>query len=101
MARKCTPLCPYFKCLKNALIIKNINGKKVAWCTWVNDYCKGYKCNYAACKIHALMPDGTCALTVPKRRRKSIEEEALENDELSKIEKKLKKKINKKFQDFY
>lgn len=70
---QCSPTCPLFRCAKKALIIKLVDGKPVAWCTWVNDYCIGYKCQYASCSIRYLLPDGRCLAAV-KSSEKSEDE---------------------------
>ncbi|RLF13845.1 MAG: hypothetical protein DRJ66_07110 [Thermoprotei archaeon] len=91
MPKKCDPRCPYFRCLKKSLkfvtkdgrilpprAIANINPTTVEpWCMWANDVCSGYRCKYVNCIKHALLPDGTCALSVRTRTTgRSIEEEA-------------------------
>jgi len=93
LPRKCDPRCPYFRCLKKALKFITKDGRILspravsalnldpssveAWCTWANDKCSGYRCKYANCIKHALLPDGTCALSVRTRTvSRSIEEEA-------------------------
>jgi len=71
-----------------------MGGKNIAWCTWVNDPCKGYKCTYALCLAHAMLPDGTCTLLSPKKapKRRSLEEEILEEErKFASIERKLRK----------
>ena len=80
MVETCSPLCPFraFVCTKKALIIRRESG--LAFCAWTGDECIGYKCQFAACAKHALLPDGTCGMVLrlaEKRRSPSIEEEAL------------------------
>ncbi len=95
----CTPVCPYraFECLKNALIYRRRGKRIVAFCTWIGDECIGYKCQFASCKRHALLPDGTCKLKLervqPRRGGEfSIEEEALREEQLyGKLRDKLKR----------
>ena len=70
---QCSPSCPLFRCAKRALIIKLVDGKPVAWCTWVNDYCIGYKCQYASCVNRYLLPDGRCLAAI-KSSEKSEDE---------------------------
>ena len=110
----CNPGCRFFRCAKNALTIKPVkalpNGEEllrrqrelygntppvIFYCSWVNDVCIGYKCNYAACAKNAILPDGRCGLTARRRRRKtrSLEQEALEEEEeFEEIEAMLKRK---------
>ncbi len=96
MVSKCTPICPFraFVCTKRALSIRKRGIDLVAFCSWTGDECTGYKCQFALCTRHALLPDGTCRLTIKTRqvRRPSIEEEALKIEhELSTLKGKLKK----------
>ncbi|MDK6028443.1 hypothetical protein QPL79_03615 [Ignisphaera sp. 4213-co] len=70
---QCAPTCPLFRCGKRALIIKLVDGRPTAWCSWVNDYCIGYKCQYASCSMRYLLPDGRC-LFVVKGSEKSEDE---------------------------
>ena len=75
----CTPLCPFrsFYCTKRALVIKK-GSRPEAWCAWIGDKCIGYRCQFASCTRHALMPDGRCKLLVRResRRERPLEEEA-------------------------
>ena len=100
MVKKCIPLCPHFKCAKGALTYKVIRGRKMAFCRWAGDLCKGHRCNFAICERHALLPDGTCGLTITvKRRSRSIEEEAqVLEEEYSAIRDKLKRLGLEKFE---
>lgn len=93
---KCTPLCPFraFYCAKRSLSIRKGRGRLNAWCSWIGDTCIGYRCQFATCTRHALLPDGTCKFLAgePRRRRVSIEEEALKMErEMIGIRNKLKK----------
>ncbi len=85
---KCNPLCPYFRCLNNALttLRKPSHGRmhRVAYCRWIGDECIGGSCQYASCTLKALLPDGSCLYAKEKSVRK--EEESLES-----MEKELKK----------
>ncbi len=76
----CNPLCPLFKCTRGALFIvnKSYRGKiiKEAYCRLSGDKCVGYECQYAGCRINALLPDGKCAKAL-ERRYKSVSEEEL------------------------
>ena len=93
MPKKCNPICNYFQCSKHAKFIKNVNGRKIVYCKWIKDKCIGYKCQYAICLKHALLPDGICALSIRTAyREKSIEEEAKELErEMVKLKDKFKK----------
>jgi len=48
-----------------------------AYCLWLQDECMGYQCKYAACKVHALLPNGVCNLktghTIKKQTGKQKE----------------------------
>lgn len=80
---KCNPLCPYFKCLNNALTIlrKPSHGRmhRVAYCRWIGDECIGGSCQYASCALKALLPDGSCLYA--KERMSQKEEESIESME--------------------
>ncbi len=98
---ECTPVCPFkaFVCHKNALIYRRRGKRIIAFCTWIGDECIGYRCQFAGCSRHALLPDGKCKLKLqkvsPKTERKeiSIEEEAdiMEKQVYGKIKDKLRK----------
>jgi hypothetical protein len=60
LGTQCNPSCPLFRCAKRALMVKLVNGKPVAWCSWVNDVCIIHKCQYASCTARYLLPDGRC-----------------------------------------
>ncbi|MGB9730022.1 MAG: hypothetical protein ACP5GU_04890 [Thermoprotei archaeon] len=111
---KCIPICPHFKCAKKALIIKRpeqlFNGAKYAetqkkmygqlignlvyFCTWANDVCIGYRCNYAICEKRAFTPNGLCGLGQrPVTKFQDIEQIAKHQDrEISRATSLLKKK---------
>jgi len=75
----CNPLCPLFKCMRGALFVHNkpYRGKMVkeALCRLTGDKCVGYECQYAGCKINALLPDGKCAKALEKKYKSVSEEE--------------------------
>ncbi len=77
--KQCSPLCPYFKCAKNALVIATrfYRGKprKVAICRWTGDLCIGYRCQYAYCVKRAMLPDGTCGLEAREVRFRDLLED--------------------------
>ncbi|MCS7111947.1 MAG: hypothetical protein N3D82_03530 [Ignisphaera sp.] len=73
----CSPSCPLFKCSKRVLIVNLINGKPTPYCSWVNDNCIGYKCQYAMCTVRYLLPDGKCLSAIrtePKSEDEFIKE---------------------------
>lgn len=76
---KCNPLCPFFRCGKNALRIRTerYRGRpiRVAWCEWIGDKCIGPSCKFASCAKNALLPDGRCAFALEKRRIRDFEED--------------------------
>ncbi len=88
LGKQCNPLCPFFKCSKNALVVVNkvVKGhvQKVAMCRWIGDQCLGVKCQFAFCERRALLPDGTCAFAIRFRESgdeflKEVEKESLDN----------------------
>jgi len=98
---KCNPLCPHFNCLNNALTIvrKPSHGKmhRVAYCRWIGDECIGGSCQYAACTLKALLPDGTCLYAKEKQQRETriedLEKElAAEEETMSRVERLMRKK---------
>ena len=85
---RCNPLCPFFKCSKNALVVVNrvVKGhvQKVAMCRWIGDQCLGSRCQFAYCERRALLPDGKCAFAVRFKGSgdefmKELEKESLDN----------------------
>jgi hypothetical protein len=76
---KCNPLCPLFVCTRNALFIANkpIKGRivKTAQCRLTGGDCIGGECQYASCKINALLPDGRCAKALEKKFSRPPDEE--------------------------
>lgn len=101
---RCNPLCPYFRCLNNALttLRKPSHGRmhRVAYCRWIGDECIGGSCQYASCALKALLPDGSCLYAKEKGGRRG-EEESLESmerelrkeeEEMSKVEKLMKRR---------
>ena len=99
---RCNPLCPYFRCLNNALTVvrKPSHGRmqRVAYCRWIGDECIGGSCQYASCALKALLPDGTCLYAKEKGQRKEEELEDIERElkreeeELSKAERLMKRR---------
>ena len=98
VARKCNVLCPFFRCSRRAKIIRQRSRKKVVICSLTNDSCIGSKCNFAFCAKHALLPNGTCALSIKQKRTRDIEDEAAlldrEYDELRDKLKRLGKDVD-------
>lgn len=76
---KCNPLCPFFQCSRGALLVlsKPIRGKpmKVAQCRLTGGNCINGECQYAGCRLNALLPDGRCAKALEKKVRQQSEEE--------------------------
>lgn len=76
---RCSPLCPFFMCGRGALLITNkmIRGRvsKVAQCRMTGENCLGGECQYAGCKLNALLPDGRCAKALEKKTRQISEED--------------------------
>lgn len=103
---KCNQLCMLFWCGKRAYQIRrDPSGRKFVFCTWIGDECIGASCQYASCKNHYLLPDGSCAWV---KQKKVEETEAEKEDEFivrdllddkakSLISKKLGKKIKDEF----
>jgi hypothetical protein len=98
---RCNPLCPYFRCLKNALTIvrKPVHGRiqQIPYCRWIGDECIGGSCQYASCALKALLPDGTCLFAKEKEaketRLEDIEREIrAEEEAMSKVERLMKRK---------
>ncbi|WP_202945691.1 hypothetical protein [Thermogladius calderae] len=76
---KCNPLCPLFKCTRNALFVttKSYRGKtfRVAMCRLTGGECIGGECQYASCRLNALLPDGKCAKALEKKVKPVSDEE--------------------------
>ncbi|MET1101617.1 MAG: hypothetical protein ABWW69_03970 [Pyrodictiaceae archaeon] len=98
---RCNPLCPYFRCLNNALVVirKQQYGKihKAPFCRWIGDECMGGSCQYASCALKALLPDGRCLFAVEKSRKEEgieeIERELIKEErEMSKIGRLMKRR---------
>ncbi len=99
---RCNPLCPYFRCLNNALTIvrRPSHGRmiRVAYCRWIGDECIGGSCQYASCAAKALLPDGTCLFAKEKEsgketRLEDLEKELMkEEEEMSKVERLMKRR---------
>ncbi len=101
-SRKCYPLCRHFRCSKNALVVvtKYFRGRprKEAVCRWVGDNCSGPECQYAYCEKRALLPDGTCGLSMMQRRhaRKDMLREIEEADLGIDVKEIVKKRFGKR-----
>ncbi|MEB3844285.1 MAG: hypothetical protein LRS48_01220 [Desulfurococcales archaeon] len=83
---KCNPLCPFFRCSRNALRIttEQFKGRiiRVPFCSWIGDKCIGAQCRFAYCEKKAMLPDGRCAFAVGKKREeKDFEEDLREIEE--------------------
>ncbi|MEM4794856.1 MAG: hypothetical protein QW111_03045 [Ignisphaera sp.] len=90
----CNPMCPLFRCTKKALMVKLINGKPTAFCTWVNDTCISYKCQYSSCSQRYLLPDGKCLAATKSDTQK--EDMFLKELERSEDNKNLKNLLSRK-----
>ena len=82
---KCNPLCPFFRCAKNALriTVEQYKGKniRVPFCSWIGDKCIGAQCRFAYCEKKAMLPDGRCAFAVKRVSSKDFEEDLREIEE--------------------
>jgi hypothetical protein len=78
---KCNPLCPLFRCGKDALFIVNkpIKGRilRVAQCRLTGGDCINGECQYAGCRINSLLPDGRCVKALEKRISRLSDEELI------------------------
>jgi len=96
LSAECTPQCPFraFKCTKNALVIRRRRDRLEPLCEWTGDRCIGWRCQFAVCMRHALLPDGTCSLLLErKERRPPIDEEAaMLRSEYADLQRKLKRR---------
>ncbi len=98
---KCNPLCPFFRCGKNALVIVNrvVKGhvQKAAMCRWIGDQCLGAKCQFAYCERKALLPDGRCAFAVKFKDSGDAFMKELEQSEVdNKVRNLLSRKVGRK-----
>ncbi|KSW11781.1 hypothetical protein CF15_02945 [Pyrodictium occultum] len=98
---RCNPLCPHFRCLNNALTVvrKPVHGRmqRAAYCRWIGDECIGGACQYAACTLKALLPDGTCLYAREKRQKEAgtedLEKELeAEEEAMQRVERLMRKK---------
>ena len=64
----CSPDCSLFRCARKALIRR---GRR-AWCAYTNDFCVGYKCNYAVCVRNRLLNNGVCGFSLRRRPEELI-----------------------------
>ena len=76
---KCNPLCPLFKCNRNAFFVINkpFRGRamKTAQCRLTGSDCIGGECQYASCGINSLLPNGKCAKALEKKTSHISDEE--------------------------
>jgi hypothetical protein len=101
----CSPLCPYFRCSKKALLIttEHYRGQpiKEAYCRWIGDKCIGAQCQYAYCALQKMLPDGRCGWALEKRQQSKKEfDEELEGEEFSFRSKSLLSKLGFKEDEF-
>ncbi|MCC6030660.1 MAG: hypothetical protein LM586_03330 [Desulfurococcales archaeon] len=104
----CNPLCPFFRCAKKALNIRNMRIgnelKLVAYCSWVNDQCIAGSCQYAYCEKRYLLPGNKCLYGIEKNKKKSSHDMFKELEEEEKEARKLKdhfKKLSGRGADLY
>lgn len=68
---KCSVYCPLFTCTRNAVFMVNkpVKGRmiRVAQCRLTGGDCISGECQYASCKLNALLPDGKCSKALEKR----------------------------------
>ncbi len=92
----CTPLCKSFRCDRkpSALKIRRRGGRKVIWCTWVDDECDGPWCQFGVCRELKMTADGKCKKTVAPPRPQPVaipEDDYIDPDELpERVAKKLR-----------
>ena len=58
----CTALCEHFICERKppALKMRKQGGKKIPWCTWIDEECDQGWCVHSKCAIRKLSQDGKC-----------------------------------------
>ena len=61
----CTPYCQSFRCGRDpqAMKLSQKAGRKVVWCTWVDDECDGPWCKFGACAENKMTNNGKCSRT--------------------------------------
>jgi len=78
---KCNPLCPLFRCARDALFTTNkpVKGRiiRVAQCRLTGGDCINGECQYASCRINSLLPDGRCVKALEKRTSRLTDEELI------------------------
>jgi len=82
-----------FRCGKKALQFRRGGNKLVLWCTYLNDYCIGAKCQFAYCEARAMDSQGRCLyLGGVETKEVDIEEELKKIEaEALKLERHLRK----------
>lgn len=58
--KPCSPACPSFKCVKNAVFYRSDS----VWCREAEESCNVAGCTYAVCVKRRLLPRGICGETV-------------------------------------
>jgi hypothetical protein len=60
--RECSLFCKDFRCEAKPIAMRFVtrNGRKMTWCTMVDDLCDGHWCQYSACSEHRMTSDGMC-----------------------------------------
>ncbi|MEM2905690.1 MAG: hypothetical protein QW587_08155 [Candidatus Bathyarchaeia archaeon] len=87
-AKYCSPNCQFFKCGQRAFSLRG--GK--AWCSFADDTCAGYKCNYALCVRGRILVSGLCGLTI-KRETGELTQPELEPLPIGKAKAKVMRKL--------
>ncbi len=94
--KECTPMCKKFRCDKKplALKIQQQRGKKVLWCTWVEDECDGPYCKFGICLDRRMTDDYRCKpVTGSQRTQDDFIDDFVDPSYIPKeYEKKIKKK---------
>ena len=93
----CTLYCESFRCGRDPPAMKKSQkgGRKVVWCTWVDDECDGPWCKFGACAEHEMTNKGKCsrmkkeaAKVEPGRYEKPVDPERVLDEKSYKMFKK-------------
>lgn len=83
----CDPSCEFFRCERKAIIRRRGNPRIM--CGYIGDECMAGRCQYAFCKVFALLPSGECKKKLksakreparkgrPRPKERELEEKAL------------------------
>ena len=69
----------------------SVRGGK-AWCSFADDTCAGYKCNYALCVRGRILVSGLCGLTI-RRETTETTEPGIEPTPMPKVKAKVVRKL--------